>query len=266
MADRAAPVSIRAVALRVAALGPVVAGLALAGRGGLGALPLLRPGRWVGWAAAHGPVLSLFQALRVSAIAVATLWLSALVLVVVTRVPAVGRLTARGLARLGRSGAWRVALGLSVTGVSVAACGPAPGGVEDVPPVLSWTGSPGGPPPVVGHTQTPAALGGVTPADGVVRSARPPAPPSPPAAAAMASPGTWLVRAGDDLWSIASAEVARSLPSGATLTDRRVATYWLALIEANRALLPVPSDPNVLYPGDRLILPASAPAVTWTRR
>jgi hypothetical protein len=34
-----------------------------------------------------------------------------------------------------------------------------------------------------------------------------------------------------------------------------VARYWLRLIEANRSHLPDPADPNLLFPGDVLVLP-----------
>lgn len=43
--------------------------------------------------------------------------------------------------------------------------------------------------------------------------------------------------------------------------DRQeVATYWLAVIAANRATLPHPDDPSLLYAGDVVILPAADPA------
>lgn len=245
MGDRPAHVSIRAAALRAAALGVLLAGLAVAGRGELAAMPLLRPGRWVGWAVAHGPVLTAFQALRVGAMGGALLWLSALTLVVLARLPGMGRLSARALAPLGRSGMWRIVLGLSVTGATVAGCGPAPDGARDAPPVLTWIGS-------AGSTVPPA--GAVRPSPGATGAATP----DRPVPLAASVPGTWVVRPGDDLWSIAGAMVARSLPEGAEASDRRVGSYWVALIDANRPRLPVPSDPNVLYPGDRLVLPALA--------
>jgi nucleoid-associated protein YgaU len=66
-----------------------------------------------------------------------------------------------------------------------------------------------------------------------------------------AAVGSWTVRAGDDLWTIAATVVASH---GRPSTD--VASYWARLVEANRRHLPVPSDPSLIFPGDVLILPA----------
>lgn len=63
--------------------------------------------------------------------------------------------------------------------------------------------------------------------------------------------GTWKVGPGDDFWSIAEAVVARS-PDGPAPS---VGRYWAALLSANRDRLPVPGDPNLLFPGDRILLP-----------
>jgi hypothetical protein len=61
------------------------------------------------------------------------------------------------------------------------------------------------------------------------------------------------VRPGDDFWSIAETVVTKS-PSAAGPSES-VARYWLRLIEANRSRLPDPADPNLLFPGDVLVLP-----------
>lgn len=73
----------------------------------------------------------------------------------------------------------------------------------------------------------------------------------PAPAGAAAGWGTWTVGPGDDFWSIAEAVVARR-------SDRPVPSvgrYWAALLNANRDRLPVPGDPNLLFPGDRILLP-----------
>src|SRR5690606_31294161 len=84
-----------------------------------------------------------------------------------------------------------------------------------------------------------------------------------PAAAAPATGGTpgvpdpdpaiWMVEAGDSFWSIA-AEVVTP-PSGEPATDRVVRRYWWALVAANRDRLVDPANPDVLRPGQRLVLP-----------
>lgn len=58
-----------------------------------------------------------------------------------------------------------------------------------------------------------------------------------------------IVRPGEHFWSIAEQVVAeRGL-------DSDVATYWNALVEANRAILIDPDNPDLLHPGQVLRLP-----------
>jgi hypothetical protein len=66
-------------------------------------------------------------------------------------------------------------------------------------------------------------------------------------------PATWTVRPGDDFWSIAEIVVARA--SSAPAGGRHIALYWSRLIEANRGRLPRPGDPDLLFPGDLVVLP-----------
>ena len=58
---------------------------------------------------------------------------------------------------------------------------------------------------------------------------------------------TWVVEAGDSFWSIAEDVVG----SG---NERAVERYWRALIEANRARLADPENPDLLIPGQELLL------------
>lgn len=62
------------------------------------------------------------------------------------------------------------------------------------------------------------------------------------------------VEPGDNLWSIAAAALERRAGGGAP-TEREVAAYWLQVIELNRAKLPDPRDPGLLFPGDVIALP-----------
>jgi nucleoid-associated protein YgaU len=82
----------------------------------------------------------------------------------------------------------------------------------------------------------------------------PPARPAPgrapaPAAAPLSS---WTVEAGDSFWSIAAETVA---PSGDAPSDRQVTGYWRRLVEANRSRLLDPGNPDLLVPGQELLLP-----------
>lgn len=67
-----------------------------------------------------------------------------------------------------------------------------------------------------------------------------------------ATTDTWTVEPGDHFWSIAAAHLGdnRRAPSADD-----VATYWHRLIEANRGRLVVATNPDLLYPGQLLVLP-----------
>lgn len=64
------------------------------------------------------------------------------------------------------------------------------------------------------------------------------------------------VRSGESLWRIASQrlQVAFDRPP----TDAEVVPYWRALIEANRDRLPDRDDPDLILPGQELLLPQLA--------
>lgn len=75
-----------------------------------------------------------------------------------------------------------------------------------------------------------------------------------PAAGAAVGAGIWVVRPGQSFWSIAEAVVAST--AGERPADvAAVAAYWSRLIAANQDHLPVPGDPDLLFVGDRLVLP-----------
>jgi nucleoid-associated protein YgaU len=61
------------------------------------------------------------------------------------------------------------------------------------------------------------------------------------------------VQPGDSMWSIAASVLTRHLAATPKVGD--IARYWLALIAANAPDLPVPGDPDLLYPGDTVRLP-----------
>ncbi len=64
----------------------------------------------------------------------------------------------------------------------------------------------------------------------------------------------WTVRPGDDLWSIAEATLAEAW--GQMPPERVLAGYWWQVVQTNRPYLPNPADPNLLFPGDRVAIPA----------
>jgi nucleoid-associated protein YgaU len=65
-------------------------------------------------------------------------------------------------------------------------------------------------------------------------------------------PGTWVVKGGESFWSIAE-QLART--SNQQAAAQTVGSIWTQLIEYNRANLPVPGLPDLLYPGQVLVVP-----------
>jgi hypothetical protein len=80
--------------------------------------------------------------------------------------------------------------------------------------------------------------------------ARPAPPPDRRTAAAL--PSSWTVAAGDSFWLIAAQTVS---PAGGEPSDDEVLSYWRRLVEANTSLLLDPGNPDLLVPGQELVLP-----------
>ncbi len=64
------------------------------------------------------------------------------------------------------------------------------------------------------------------------------------------------VVAGESLWTIARDVVAGELGRGPT--EAEVVGYWLDLVEVQRPFLANPDDPDLIFPGERVRLPATA--------
>lgn len=62
-----------------------------------------------------------------------------------------------------------------------------------------------------------------------------------------------LVLPGENLWALAERAVTRHL--GRSASDAEVAPYWAAIVEANSDRL---VDPDLIFPGDRVLLPPLA--------
>jgi nucleoid-associated protein YgaU len=90
----------------------------------------------------------------------------------------------------------------------------------------------------------------VEPSVTVTAAGAPGLPPAPALPAVDAT--TWLVEAGDSLWSIAREVVHTARPDAA---DRTVTRYWRTLTEVNRTRLVDPGNPDLLVPGQQLTLP-----------
>jgi hypothetical protein len=94
-------------------------------------------------------------------------------------------------------------------------------------------------------TATMTHLGAVTAAP-----LPPPAADAPPEGAA---PDRWVVTPGEHLWGIAEETLADRL--GRPPTDAEVVPYWRTVIEANRDRLVHRDDPDLILPGQVLLLP-----------
>lgn len=97
---------------------------------------------------------------------------------------------------------------------------------------------------------TPAAAMKRLPATDAPRASR-----SPPARATRElpdAPPSWTVEPGDSFWSIAAETLAQA---GEAPTDRRVLGYWRRVVEANRGRLLDAGNPDLLVPGQELVLP-----------
>lgn len=78
-------------------------------------------------------------------------------------------------------------------------------------------------------------------------------PPPPVATGRSPEEDGWTVELGDHLWAIAAEVVGER---GGAPDDGDVARYWEQLIAANRDRLVDPSNPDLLFPGQELVLPA----------
>jgi nucleoid-associated protein YgaU len=69
----------------------------------------------------------------------------------------------------------------------------------------------------------------------------------------VAAPQTWTVRPGDSLWSIAASTLSEQV--GRSVSDTEIGHYWVRLVDLNRHVLPVPSDPDLIFSGNSIALP-----------
>jgi hypothetical protein len=227
MARRGTPV----VALLAAEIGAVVLLHRLARVDGLAG-----PGRDpLGWLRAASPEEVVAGGVRIVALAGAWWLLASTVLYLVARVSRIP--VAVRAARIGVVPAIRRrvdrALVVSVFGATVVVSGPA---------------FAGGPPPATAPPPVEVRDGRAI----IDSPAPPPAPPASPAAVAAPSPppapspASYTVAPGDNLWTIAAAQLDANAAE--------VASYWNRVVEVNRTTLRS-GDPNLIYPGETIELP-----------
>ncbi len=129
-------------------------------------------------------------------------------------------------------------------------------GAVPAPPTAPTTGTP---------TTTPTEVTTTAPVPSTTEappSRLDPNPPAPPASPVPIEPDetvapspseAYEVRAGDHLWALAAEQVLDHL--GRRPTDGEVARYWAVLVAANRDRLVDPSNSDLIYPGQQLVLP-----------
>jgi hypothetical protein len=122
------------------------------------------------------------------------------------------------------------------------------------PPVVRWVLGAG----LAGVLAVgPTAAGGASPPPTMVLVPDDEPAPRPPTAVPAPTPAqppvpdvqTVVLAPGDHLWAVATRTVGGSAP------DRDVARYWHRLVELNRADLPDPANPDLVFPGDVIRLP-----------
>ncbi|HET9732683.1 MAG TPA: hypothetical protein VFP54_08410 [Acidimicrobiales bacterium] len=220
--------------------GAAVVALVLWAAGGLlPAPPLTHPSGWLDWAAGNGPAVTTIGILRLATTAVdawlaavSVLWVGAAVLDSALLTRAARSVTPR----------WVGAI-LAVSSTAGAAVS-SPAWAATSQTMVMRPAPPAGVPPTGAARTTQAQAPVVLPPSS--RWDRPSPLPAEP------EPTVHVVTPGDSFWSIAEMIVSARVPEASTAA---VAQYWLSLLSANRPLLPDPGDPDVLYPGDRVLLP-----------
>lgn len=69
------------------------------------------------------------------------------------------------------------------------------------------------------------------------------------------APEEWVVRTGDSLWRIARETLGEDQPGTEDISDHTIAAYVDVLVEANLDRLVEPGNPDLILPGQELVLP-----------
>ena len=239
----------------------------VAGSPGMSEAPIAHPTRLPAWWTEAGPVVATFGALRIVVAAWGLYWSALFVVVLVARWSGRPEVLAKRCLRhrsFGLSWAIRLLAGASVASTTVLT-GTA-GRFSDATINVVGSAPAPSPAPAIPPRLVPLSLGSSAPSPPPLPSAAP-APPrsnigSTSSGLTAASPQTdladepreWIVKRGDDLWSIAGAALATYL--GRPPSDREIGPYWLKLIDANRDRLPDPDNPSLIFAGEPITLPA----------
>jgi len=240
--------------------------LAIAGQGPLGWPPLLHPSDLLHWWSVHDPVLSAMSLLRAIGLLAGGYWLLLCIAAGAARctgrVAWLVRLRLPGLGRLVRNVAGVSVIGAAMAGAAgcgVATGGHPAGGHAPRPPLLVPVQAAAPPtttappttaaPPTATAPRTTAAPPTATPPAADLTAPPPPSASTP----APGLPTRWVVRPGDDLWSISASVLAARL--GHEPDEHAVAALWLRVIELNRPNLADPANPDLIFAGEVVAIP-----------
>lgn len=245
----------RALALG-GALGAVVTGLWAAGRA-LPAPPLTSWPALSRWYAQLGPDAAVASLVRLAALAVAG-WLLVATAAQLVAIAGAPELVRRSADLIAPRSLQRFVHGLAGVSLSagLAVVAPSAGIPAVVTPALLVAEPPPGTAalrllPAEALPATPVPVVPAPPA----AAAPPEAPPSVSGPPATAPAATVVVEPGDSLWSIAEEALLHAGAVGPD--DRAIERYWRRLIDINRGALVHPDNPDLIYPGQTVVLPIS---------
>lgn len=216
----------------------LIATLHAAGSGALQTPGTSSAAAWSTWIVRADPVVVAFALVRLLGLAGAWYLLAASVVGTLVRIWGGGALVAVvdrvTLPVVRRLVATALSAGVATSGLGVLATG---AGAQDA-------GPPQTPPPTMTmHRLTPGEAPAPAPA---------PVPPAP--APAPTAPREWLVAPGQCFWSIADDILTAAW--GRAPSDAEIVPYWHRLIEANRAVLSDPDNPDLIFPDQVFTVPA----------
>jgi nucleoid-associated protein YgaU len=234
-----------------------------AGRGTLAAPPLVAPSSWDEWAGSRPAPDAAVAVIRLVVLALVAYLLLASVVAVAVRLANAQRamtitdlLTLPTVLRVVQTG-----LGVGFVGASIAA---ATAGNAQAPlaPTRADTAlvSAADEPPLLRELPDHGRRSSTTSTTTTTTTAPSTPTEHPPAVVPPATPGpmTWIVRPGDHLWSIAERALHDAL--GRAPADTEIVPYWRSLIAHNVDRLADRDNPDLIFPGQTIVLPSGSPS------
>jgi hypothetical protein len=247
MRQTALMVRLRVVAW-TAVLGGVVVAMIALGDGALAGPDLRSPSTWTTWAQESSTADAVMSVLRIVVLALAAYLLAVTLLAVAFRLGDAGRevsvldvVTLPFVRSIVQAGIGVGLVGATVAGV---AAQPSPRSAPTSADAAIVAVEPS-PAPTIAPVDAPTGTTTTTTTTTATTM------PSRPATTKTAR--TWTVAPGDHLWSIAERAVAAAL--GRPPAASEVVPYWQSLVDANRATLADPENPDLLFSGQVLTLP-----------